>query len=208
MSSPLSLIKQSSSDPSKALLICQLKEMFGRVAYTHATHLNQMRIVQCNKGKFQVAETALTALSSTALIATLLKGESWVEVGAILAAALTTFSLGISLYSKYSMHAELVAQHKAFASELWKLREELLSMLFDLEAGTDLEAMKSKRDEINVKLATLYASAPVTSAEAYTKAQEQLKQEEALFFQEWELNRMLPAALRSAAGTDTAEVKK
>lgn len=207
MSPPLSLVKQSGSDPSKALLVCQLKEMFGRVAYTHATHLNQMRIVQCSKGRFQVSETVLTALSSTALIATLLKGESWLEVGAILAAALTTFSLGLSLYSKYSMHAELVAQHKAFASELWKLREELLSMLFDLEAGAEVETMKAKRDEINVKLATLYASAPVTSSKAYAKAQEQMKNEEALFFQEWELNRMLPAALRSVAGTDMLGAK-
>lgn len=185
-----------------ALLKCQLKEMFGRVAYTHATHLNQMRIVQCNKGRFQFIETGLTALSSTALIGTLLKGESWIEIGAILAAALTTFSLALSLYSKYSMHAELVAQHKAFASELWKLREELLSMLFDLEAGDEADVIKIKRDEINVKLATLYASAPVTSSEAYAKAQKQMKQEEALFFQEWELNRMLPKELRSVAGTD------
>lgn len=106
------------------------------------------------------------------------------------------------------MHVELVAQHKAFASELWKLREELLSMLFDLEAGADADLMKAKRDEINVKLATLYASAPVTSPSAYSKAQKQLKQEEALFFQEWELNRILPAALRSAAGTDIPERTK
>lgn len=208
MNSTASQNSQQISDVERALLSLQLKEMFGKVAYTHATHLNQMRIVQCSKGKFQVAETVLTALSSTALIATLLKGESWLETGAILAAALTTFSLGLSLYSKYSMHAELVAQHKAFASELWKLREELVSMLFDLAAGADIGAMRSNRDEVNAKLATLYASAPLTSAEAYSTAQKQLKQEEALFFNEWELNRMLPTALRSAAGTDIPGDKK
>ena len=208
MNSTVASIRQQVIGDPRTLLSNQLKEMFGRVAYTHATHLNQMRIVQYSKGKFQFGETALTALSSTTLIGTLMKGEAWLKIGAIAAAALTTFSLGFSLYSKYSMHGELVAQHKAFASELWKIREELLAMIFDLQAGEDPENLKSKRDDITLRLATLYASAPITSSEAYTQAQKQMKDDEALFFQEWELNRMLPESLRSASGTDIPGTKK
>lgn len=178
----------------RSALHSQLREIYGRAAYTHKTHEKMAdRCIQRYQ-HIKIIEIWLSALAAGSLVLAVF-GDS--KSATIIGALLSTLLLGITLYFKEASLGEQAQKHSIIGSKLWGVREDLLSLLVDMQDGRPLAEIRVARDLINVKLEEIYRSAPRTDEEAYSLAQKALKSEEELFFSEAELNKMLPKKLRT-----------
>lgn len=179
--------------PAMTSLEGQLREMYGRAAYTHKTHEKMadgyIRRYQLVKG----AEIFLSAVTAGSLLVSVF-GDS--KAGVIVGAVLSTVLLALTLYFKEAALGEQAQKHSVVASKLWGVREALLSLLIDIHDGRNIEEVRQTRDQLNRVLEDIYKSAPRTDSDAYAAAQRALKQEQELFFTDSELDHMLPEPLR------------
>jgi len=183
--------------PPMKTLEGQLREMYGRAAYTHKTHekmadgyISRYRLIK----KFEIW---LSALSSGSLLLAVF-GDS--RPATVVGAVLTTILLGLTLYFREASLGEQAQKHTVVASKLWGVREALLSLLVDMNDGRAIEEVRQRRDHLNEQLEEIYKGAPRTDSVAYSAAQKALKTNEELFFSDSELDRMLPKRLRSKQG--------
>lgn len=189
----------SPASPSTALE-GQLREMYGRAAYTHKTHQKMADGYIARYKLIKLVEIVLSAATTTSLLVALFgKSEVATAVGAVLSAILA----GCALYFKEASLGEQAQLHTEIGAKLWGAREALLSLLVDLQDGRPVEEVRQQRDRLNAELEDIYKAAPRTNSKAYGEAQEALKNAEELFFTDEELNKMLPKQLRSNAGTTT-----
>ena len=172
----------------------QLREMYGRAAYTHKTH---EKMADGYIGRYRLIKTVEIVLSALALSSLLLAifGDS--KTCTIIGAALSTVLLGLTLYFREAMLGEQAQKHTVVASKLWGVREALLSLLVDMHDGRDEAKVRAERDRLNGLLEEIYKGAPRTDSKAYGAAQKALKADEELLFTDAELDRMLPKRLRS-----------
>ena len=181
----------------------QLREMYGRVAYTHKTH---EKMADGYIGRYKVIKTVeicLSAIASGSLLFAVF-GDS--KCATIFGAILSTVLLGLTLYFKEASLGEQAQKHTVVASKLWGIREALLSLLADLYDGRSCEEIRLVRDELNERLEEIYKNAPRTDSAAYAKAQNALKNAEELYFSDDELDKLLPKKLRTKA--DSASEKQ
>ena len=171
----------------------QLREMYGRVAYTHKTHEKMADGCIRRYKAIKTVEIALSALAASSLVLAVF-GDS--KPGTIVGAVLTTMLLGLTLYFKEASLGEQAQKHTVVASKLWGVREQLLSLLIDMHDGRTADEIRARRDTLNEALEDIYRSAPRTDGRAYAAAQRALKAEEELYFSDAELNKMLPKQLR------------
>ena len=189
----------SPANPSTALE-GQLREMYGRAAYTHKTHQKMADGYVTKYKRIKLIEIVLSAATTTSLLVALFgKSEAATAVGAVLSAILA----GCALYFKEAALGEQAQLHTEVGAKLWGAREALLSLLVDLQDGRPVEEVRQQRDRLNAELEDIYKAAPRTNSKAYSDAQGALKNAEELFFTDEELNKMLPKQLRSNAGTTT-----
>lgn len=189
--------------PSEALyalslspLESQLREIYGRVVYTHKTH-EKMADGYVRRYRFiKTVEITLSATTSGSLLFAVFSNS---EVSTIVGAILSTILLGLTLYFKESSLGEQAQKHAVVASKMWGIRESLLSLLTDMHDGRSVEEIRSERDRLNALLEEIYKSAPRTDGAAYAAAQKALKLNEELFFSDEELDCMLPQKLRSTS---------
>jgi SMODS and SLOG-associating 2TM effector domain family 4 len=183
---------EGSPQPSSSAVEAQLREMYGRVAYTHKTH-EKMADSYIARYKFiKNTEIALSALATSSLVLAVF-GDS--RTGTIVGALLSAVLLGFTLYFKEASLGEQAQKHAATAARLWGVRERLLSLLVDMKDGAASEVVGKERDRINALLEDIYKAAPRTNGRAYAAAQKALKTNEELYFREAELNRLLPRRL-------------
>lgn len=171
----------------------QLREMYGRAAYTHKTHEKMADSYIRRYGLIKGFEIALSALATTSLIIAVF-GDS--HAGVIVGAILSTALLAITLYFKEASLGEQSQKHTVIASKLWGIREQLLSLLVDMSDARSIDEIRQERDRLNLALEDIYKHAPRTNNAAYKSAQQALKANEELFFTDEELNKMLPKKLR------------
>lgn len=182
---------------SSAALEGQLREMYGRAAYTHKTHQKMADSYIARYKLIKLVEILLSAVTTTSLLVALFgKCEAATAVGAILSAILA----GCALYFKEASLGEQAQLHSEVGAKLWGAREALLSLLVDLQDGRQVEEVRQARDRLNTALEDIYKAAPRTNTKAYRDAQDALKNQEELFFTEEELNKLLPRQLRSNTG--------
>lgn len=188
----------SSPVNSTTALEGQLREMYGRAAYTHKTH---QKMADCYVARYKLIkliEIVLSAATTTSLLVAIFgKSAAATAVGAILSAVLA----GCALYFKEASLGEQAQLHTEVGAKLWGAREALLSLLVDLRDGRSMEEVRQQRDRLNSELEDIYKAAPRTNSKAYGEAQEALKNAEELFFSDEELNRMLPKQLRNDVGS-------
>ncbi|MBR7523348.1 MULTISPECIES: SLATT domain-containing protein [Pseudomonas] len=171
----------------------QLREMYGRAAYTHKTHQKMADAYVSRYKHIKLLEIILSASTTTSLIAALLgDSQGATVVGAILSAILA----GCALYFKEASLGEQAQLHTEVGAKLWGTREALLSLLVDLNDGRSVEDVRQERDRLNNVLEDIYKAAPRTNGKSYASAQKALKDSEELFFTDEELNKMLPKQLR------------
>lgn len=182
----------SSPNEPKALE-SQLREMYGRAAYTHKTHQKMADNYVARYKRIKVAEIVLSAATTSSLLFALFGDQ---QIGTIIGSVLSTILLGFSLYFKEATLGEQGQLHTEVGAKLWGVREQLLSLLVDLQDGRPVADIRRARDHLNQLLEGIYKAAPRTDAKAYGAAQKALKESEELFFNDDELNRMLPKSLR------------
>lgn len=177
----------------------QLREMYGRAAYTHKTH-EKMADGYIRRYRFiKTLEILLSALAAGSLLLAVF-GDS--RIGTIVGAVLSTVLLGFTLYFKEAALGEQAQKHTVVGSKLWGVREALLSLLVDMHDGREIEEIRTERDRLNELLEEIYKAAPRTDGKAYAAAQKALKADEELYFTDAELDRMLPKRLRVAKKPD------
>lgn len=186
------------TNEDRTLLIAQMRETYGRAAYTHKTHEKQADLCFQSHRRQKRLLIALTVISSGAFLSSLLgiiADKSWAAlITSFIALCVTAINLGTKTFK----YGEETQKHRDTAARVWNLRESYQSLIVDLlsEALT-LDAGRSERDRLQQAALEIYGDAPRTTFKAYTKAQDALKNREDLTFSEQELDLLLPAALRT-----------
>ncbi len=186
---------ETSNDSDVNILESQIRECFGRVAYSHKTHEKSADLYNTSLYRLKLAQIILSAITTGGIIIALF-GDG--NLSSIIAAIASTMLLGISIYMKSYDLREIEQAHSKTASELWDVRESYLSILIDMKSkNSDLKIIRDKRDILQNRLRTIYENAPRTSKKAYIQAQEALKFKEELTFSDEEIDNLLPSKLKS-----------
>ncbi len=182
------------------VLESQIRECFGRCAYTHKTH--ERMADRSSKGlKYtKLAQIILSALTTGGAIGVIFSKESIFFPYAT--AALSILLLILNSYVKDVDPGQLAQRHREAASDIWNIREAYLSLLSDLHDPALLVAeLRERRDNLQSELYKIYKSAPHTDAKAYGEAQNALKNLEDLTFTEAEIDAFLPTPLKRKQGS-------
>lgn len=181
-------------DPQRVALIAQLRECFGRVVYTHKTH--EKMADGCGAKQWWLKWAQIVVAAVTAGGASL---SVFLDTGIVrfVAAGAAIASLVLSGYAKDIDPGASAQKHREAAADVWNLREAYLSLLTDAaDPDVPLEAIRTRREDLQSKLHAVYRRAPHTDDAAYAKAQRSLKLSEDMTFSAEEIDRFLPASLR------------
>lgn len=175
----------------------QLRNCFGRAAYSHKTHEKCADIYHGRLCRLKLLQIVLAGITTGGLFVVIF-GDS--RPSAILAACTSTLLLILSTYVKERDLGELSQKHANAAGDLWDVRESYLSLLTDLQGGqVDLAQIRTQRDQLQEDLKSIYQAAPRTIPKAYSEAQKALQLKEDLTFTDAEIDNMLPTDLRKMA---------
>lgn len=180
----------------------QIRECYGRCAYTHKTHEKMAERLHSRHKTGKWANIVLSSLITGGTVSVIFaKGSPWEGYAGYATAGLSILSLIFNAYLKDLDPGALAQRHREAGSDIWNIREAYLSLLTDiLDPGSDMSALRERRDNLQAALHKIYQGAPHTDGKAYGKAQDALKNREDLTFTEHEIDVMLPASLRRASG--------
>lgn len=192
---------QSSQSDSRYLLESQIRECFGRCAYSHKTHEQMAERYDKYQYRFKWGNIVLSGLITGGAVNAVFDQQSplgeYDTYAIYLTAALAVVSLIFNSCIKEIDYGALAQRHRDTASNIWNIRESYLSLLTDIrDQSTSIDTIRIGRDALQKKLHEIYSKAPFTDGNAYEKAQNRLKNKEDLTFSERELDLMLPTALR------------
>jgi hypothetical protein len=176
------------------LIESQIREIYGRVIYTHKTHEKCADVLKGRSDYLKLAEIILSAATTTSILVVLF-GEG--KTFQLLAALFSTILLGLTLYSKDFNLLAIAEKHKQAALNILEVREKLLSLLVDIRIGNkEIRQLQQSRDDLNEKLINSYRGAPKTINKAYAIASKALKENEEFTFSDAEIDKFLPESLR------------
>ena len=181
-------------DEQKKILESQIREIYGRVVYTHKTHEKCADVLKERSDRFKFFEIFLSAATTTSILVVVF-GDG--KLFQIIAAVCATILLAITLYSKDFNLLAIAEKHKQAALNILELREKLLSVLVDIRIGNeDVKSLQQRRDDINEQLINVYRGAPKTIHKAYQIASKALQKKEEFTFSDEEIDKFLPESLR------------
>ena len=176
------------------VLESQIREIFGRVVYTHKTHEKCADILKNRSDCFKSFEIILSALTTTSILVVVFKNGVYYQC---LAALFSTLLLALNLYSKDFNLLAIVEKHKRAALDILEIREKLFSLLIDIRIGNKaIELLQQERDDLNEQLVNIFRGAPKTINKAYRIASKALQQNEEFTFSDKEIDKFLPDKLR------------
>lgn len=183
-------------------LEAQVRECYGRVVYSHKAHEKSADIFRTQLTRIKLAQIILSAIVTGGLLTVLIGPQNTSRPAAAVSAILSTVLLALNAYMKNLDPGQRAEKHKETATQLWSVRESYLSMITDIRSGVVSSSEgRERRDVLQARLETIYASAPRTLDAAYAKAGIALKQDEELTFSEAEIDKFLPPALRRTSST-------
>ena len=185
-------MEQNSLTEEQELLDAQIRELYGRVVYTHKTHLKCADMLEKRNDWIKIVQIGLWVVTTGSFIPSITGNAEWSPIIGLLASAILLF---INAYTKKYDLTGIAEKHRSAAANLWDIRETYLSLLTGLRFMEVPEVIK-KRDDLQKKLGAIYKSCPPTNSAAYKAAQEALKQNDELFFTDDELDHLLPISLR------------
>ncbi|TDE46866.1 SLATT domain-containing protein [Flavobacterium rhamnosiphilum] len=179
-----------------ALLESQIREIYGRVVYTHKTHEKCADVLKERNDCLKITEVILSALTTTSILV-LIFGDG--IVFQFLAALFSTTLLCLTLYSKDYNLLALAEKHKQAALDILEVREKLLSLLVDIRIGNkNVNDYQLERNKLNEQLVNTYRGAPKTINKAYKIASKALQKNEEFTFSDEEIDKFLPESLRKS----------
>ena len=176
----------------------QIEEAYCKVVYTYTAHINQAKRIQTFQRWLKRIEIACSALPTCSFLI-IIPGASpaWAFVASIIGGLCSLGAVVLTLYFKDMSLFENEIQQRHFdtSNRLWSIREDYVSLLtdFDQLESTDI---CNKREQLKNLVAKIYAEAPITDDSSYEIARKCLKENEAQFFTQEEVNQMLPKNLR------------
>lgn len=172
----------------------QIRESFGRVAWTHKTHEKASDIARKNSDLLKNIQMIISAVTTSGLMVSLV-GDN--KAGAILGTVFSTILLIINLIFKNYDYSLKSNTHAEVAVKLWNIREEYISLLTDINMQSlEVNEIIKKRDLLQEKVFKIYQNAPRTDSKAYNEASKGLKEQEELTFSDEEIDKFLPRVLR------------
>ncbi len=178
----------------KKILESQIREIYGRVVYTHKTHEKCADVLKKRSDYLKFGEIFLSAVTTTSILVVLF-GDG--QIFQFLAALFSTILLALTLYTKDFNLLGIAEKHKQAALNILEIREKLLSLLVDIKIGNkEIETLQHKRDELNEQLINTYRGAPKTINKAYQIASIALKENEEFTFSDEEIDKFLPDSLK------------
>jgi len=176
------------------ILESQIRECFGRVAWTHKTQEKCADILIKRNNLIKLVQIILSAFSTTGIMVTVFGEQKWVG---IVTAVISSLLLVLNTYLKNYDLGQIAQKHIDCASNLWNVRENYLSLLTDIKAGIlDIEKIMIRRDELQGNAFIIYKGAPRSISGAYDKACKALKENEELTFSDGEIDLLLPNELK------------
>lgn len=171
-----------------------IRESFGKVAYSHKTHEKGAEIADFHSSAVKAINVILTTATSSTLLATLITDE--IALGYI-SAIFSALTLAFIVFQLSFTPEQKVEKHRQAAKELWYVREKYLNLIADImNESISNETITHRRDQLMEELKMIYQFSPATSSKAYKKAQDALKLNEELTFNNAEIDQLLPENLR------------
>lgn len=188
------------------LLNSQIRNSYGNVFWTHKIHEKDADIYRNWNNWLKIAQIILSAISTTGIVfilfgvsknATLQDGQyNCVRWAALISSGISVLLVITNSLSKGYDLGELSASHGTTAIKLLDLREEYLSLLYDIKARSiSVEDILSRRDELKDRTLAVYTNAPRTTSSGYDKAAKAIESDEPFFSKE-SLNKILPIDLQ------------
>jgi len=173
----------------------QVRECFGRCAYTHKTHEKMAERGAMWMGRIKWAQIILSALTTGGAVGVLFQRDS-----AFFSYATALLSISLLILNSYVKDldpGQLAQKHRETASDIWNAREAYLSLLTDVrDPSNNLADLRNRRDTLQAQLHKIYRAAPHTDGVAYSAAQDALKNNEELTFSDGEIDALLPGPLK------------
>ena len=190
----------------------QVRECYGRCAYTHKTHEKMAERFDSYQSPLKWVNIVLSALITGGAVGALFDVNTplagYAAYAGYVTATLAIVSLVFNSCIKEFDPGKMAEMHRETASSIWNIRESYLSLITDtLDEAFSLEVLREHRDALQEKLHEIYAAAPFTDGVAYGMAQDGLQNREDLTFSEEELDRMLPYTLRRTSREAKAATK-
>lgn len=183
------------------LLLAQVREAYGRAAYTHKIHEKQADLCFQKHRRQQRLLVGLMVISSGTFLVSLLGLVLNKDLAALVTSFIALLVTAMNLVSKTFIHGEDTQKHRDVAAKLWNVRESYLSLIVDLQSGVlSVEDGRVVRERLQEQALEVYSDAPRTTSKAYKAAQTALKDREDLTFSTQEIDLLLPVALRRSEG--------
>lgn len=170
----------------------QIEEQHGKLVYSYTCHWEEVAILRSRNTILKWSDIILTAFSATGIVSFFIFDAKWL---AAIGAVTSTLSLAVTLFTKEYDIDEKIISHQESADDLWIVREKYISLLTDIEQ-ISVDEVRKRRNELVEESSVIYKVALPTSAKAYERAQNKLKNEEYQFFADNESEKMLPIHLR------------
>lgn len=179
-------------DDVKEKILSQIRDEYGKLVYTYTSHNKEYNLISVKIKKLRFAKIVLSGISSLGFVSTVFSNSKVVSVlGSIVSVALFVITM---LLNEETM-ANSLSSHKNTLDQLWIIREEYISLISEFESLT-VEDIKIRRDKLLLNTSEVYKNALPTTAKAYKQSQKALKKDEEQFFEDSEIDLMLPKALR------------
>lgn len=168
-------------------VLTEIRNTFGRVAYTHKTHEKDAERKQAAARRIKIANVAVIGLTAaSAIMAPLLASTcaAWVAAAsAVLALVFAAFQLSFDPAREANAHTLAAKSYLALRNDYRRL----IADASDLDAA----GLRARRDQLAGTLDHLDRTAPPTSPQAYAQAREALGGAEELTFTDDEYRHLL-----------------
>lgn len=172
----------------------QIREIYGRVIYTHKTQEKCADIALARLHRIKLAQIILSALTTTGIFFTIFSN---LQIGLIISSILSTILLALNTYTKDYDLGEIAQKHAEAANKLLNLRESYLSLLVTIRnKSASLDDVIERRDNLQTSLINTYSGSPRAFSKAYSEASKGLQQKEEFTFSDDEIDKLLPQELR------------
>jgi len=176
------------------VLLEMVRQTFASVVWTHKIQEKQADIYNERHEFIETVNIVIVSVTACGIISLVFTDQLWVKIGASL---LSLATIGISVYDKTFNLRDSGARHKIAANKLLAIRNELLRVIADVHVHKEsVDAIKSRYQEIMVRLSEVYSEIPTTTNKAVERANEALKTNEEFTYSDEEIDRFLPPALR------------
>lgn len=186
---------EPNSQDNLRVLEGQIRDIYEKVFWSHKIQEKCADIVHYRHDAIKIIIIILSALTTGGIIVAIFTIYKF-EAG-IASAIASGLQFGLNAYNKDYNLGEIAQKHALAASDLWNVREDLLSLLVAIKTNNiSIEEVIKKRDDIQEILYNIYKTAQRTNSKAYKMASKSIKYKGERSSPDEEIDIILPQELR------------